>query len=203
LLRYAFNLPDWRIAGFKEEWAYCSINARLEAPATPEDVRAMLRQLLIERFKLTTHTKVEERSGYALLIGRRGPRLQVAAVDGVPPAMPPYFSSQPLDAFAGYVVTSSEGKGVAAITGRGVPVSELADALSQQLGAFVTDKTGLNGQFYFGFTFQRSDYVNTDAAEAPNIFDAVEQELGLRLEKERGPVEFLVVDHVEKIPVEN
>ena len=167
------------------------------------DVRAMLRQLLIERFKLASHTKVEERPGYVLGVGKTGPKLQVPAADGTLPAMPDYFSLQPLEAFAGAIVTSGEGIGIHAITGRGVPVSELAESLSLELGTFVLDKTGLNGAFYFGFTFQRLDYVNTDAPNAPTVFDAVERELGLKLERQRGPAELVVVDHIQNVPTEN
>lgn len=85
----------------------------------------------------------------------------------------------------------------------GVPISKLADELSLQTGAFVIDQTGLEETYYFGFKFRRLDYVDADAVDAPSVFGAVEDELGLTLKKTTGPVEFMVVDHIEKVPTEN
>jgi uncharacterized protein (TIGR03435 family) len=77
----------------------------------------------------------------------------------------------------------------------------LADELSENLSAFVLDQTGLTGKYYFGFRFQ-SVSRPSDQADSPSIFSAVQDELGLRLDKQKGPVEMLVVDHLEK-PSEN
>jgi uncharacterized protein (TIGR03435 family) len=202
-MMYAFDLPAWRILGMREEWHYVTIAGTTTAGTAPtHDVRTMLRHLLADRFKLVTHTTSEERSGYALVVGKNGPKLQRAAADGTPPPMPRYWAEQPPAVFEGYIVASLEGldgKAVRAITGRGVPVSRLAAALSAQTGAFVIDRTGLSGPFYFGFLFQPIDDASPDGL-APSLFAALEEELGLRLERERGSVEFLVVDHIERTP---
>ena len=119
--------------------------------------------------------------------------------------MPSYLAGRSPDGYEGFIFASLEGEGVSAITGRGVQVSELADTLSAQLRVFVRDETGLEGKFYFGFTFRRLDYVNTDSGDvsAPTVFDALEDELGLKLERAQGPVDFLVIEHVETVPTEN
>jgi uncharacterized protein (TIGR03435 family) len=178
------------------------IDASAEAKATVDDVRSMLRQLLIERFKLTSHTRVEQRSGYALVVVDR-PKLQRAAANGEIPAMPDYLKGQPAALFEGASFVSMEGIGIAAITGRGVPLARLAETLSEELKEFVTDETRTTGNFYFGFTHRRVDAADVGAPEATPIFDALPEALGLRLERRKGPVEFLVVDHAERIPSEN
>jgi uncharacterized protein (TIGR03435 family) len=162
----------------------------------------MFRQLLVDRFRLVAHTSVEERSGYAMVLRKDGAKPRViSAVDGIPP-MPEWFAASPLDAFDGYVIASMEGKGIGAITGRRVSLSKLADKLSEELNVFVLDETGMTGSYYFGFKFRRGIDAGPDVQEVP-LERAVQEELGLRLERRKGPVEFLVVDHVEVVPSEN
>jgi uncharacterized protein (TIGR03435 family) len=76
---------------------------------------------------------------------------------------------------------------------------QLTETLQRLLDLPVLDQTGLSGRYYFAFRYA------TDAdpdIEYPNLFGAL-KELGLRLEKHKGPVDMLVVDHMEKIPREN
>jgi uncharacterized protein (TIGR03435 family) len=196
LVRYAYHVQGWRITGITPESSFYRIDASLKATPSQEEVRSMLRQLLVDRFKLTTHTRVEERSGYALVI-LNGPKLQRAAATAEATPMPSYLKGKPAAAFEGQLFASAEGQGIAAITGRGVPLARLAETLSDQLQEFVIDRTGIAGNYYFGFTFRRLDYANADAPEVASIFDALRDELGLRLDRQKGPVELLVIDHVE------
>lgn len=203
LVRYAYHLPSWRITGIDSESLFLRVEALTDAATSQEDVRSMLRQLLIDRFKLSTHTTVEQRSGYALVIVD-GPKLQEAAAISEVPPMPRYMKGQPAAAFEGAIFASAgDAKDISAITGRGVPLARLAETLSEELKEFVVDRTGMSGNYYFGFTFRRLDRADADAPEAPSIFDALSEELGLRLERQKGSVELLVVDHVERIPSAN
>jgi len=100
-----------------------------------------------------------------------------------------------------------EGPGTSAITGRGVPLSRLAAEISNAVGAPVWDRTNLTDEYYFGFRFLRDDGAGANARD-PNVLslpiaDALQQEVGLRLERTKGPVEILVVDHVQRAPTEN
>lgn len=79
-------------------------------------------------------------------------------------------------------------------------MAQVAAALERQIGAFVTDETGLSGKYYLGFEFAKDEHPPD--VDLPTIFPAL-QDLGLKLEKRKGPVEVLMVDHVEKIPTEN
>lgn len=202
LTLYAFNLPAWRVSGIQRD-AFITIAANVAADATPDDIRLMLRQILIDRFKLVTHTRTERRAGYQLRIGRNGSKnLQAAKAGGPVPPMPSYMAGKPPGPFEGFIFTGAE-EGCCAMTGRGVPMSKLAAELSAQIEEFVIDETGLMGNYYFGFKFRRHNHNDSDAVDAPVIFDAIEDELGLTMNKTTGPVEFLVVDAFEKVPTEN
>jgi uncharacterized protein (TIGR03435 family) len=202
LTLYAFNLPAWRVSGIQRD-AYIAITAKVDPAATPDAIRPMLRQLLIDRFGLVTHTRTERRSGFTLGVEKNGPKnLETTKADGSVPPMPAYMSGQPPGPFEGFIFTGAA-DGCCHMTGRGVPMSSLAEELSSQIEAFVIDQTGLKGRYYFGFAFRRHNHVDPDAVDAPVVFDAVEDELGLTLNTTIGPVEFLVVDRVEKVPTEN
>ncbi len=104
------------------------------------------------------------------------------------------------------------------------PVSALADMLSNQLGRPVVDQTGLTGKYDIALEFQPEEGSmmrgpmgamppppppsgggdsSSDAAAPPNLFTAVQEQLGLKLEPKKGPVDILVIDHIEKAPTEN
>jgi hypothetical protein len=79
----------------------------------------------------------------------------------------------------------------------------LRQLLIDSIEEFVIDQTGLKGDYYFGFKFRRHNHVDADAVDAPVVFEAIEDELGLTLTRTAGPVEFPVVDRAEKVPIEN
>jgi uncharacterized protein (TIGR03435 family) len=81
-------------------------------------------------------------------------------------------------------------------------MAQLAETLSTTLGTLVLDRTGVAGNYYFGFKFLSVRNSPGDDTEGSTIFTAIQDELGLRLEKQKGSVEVLVVDHLAK-PSEN
>jgi uncharacterized protein (TIGR03435 family) len=113
--------------------------------------------------------------------------------------------------------------GRARLIGAGQPISQLVDALARQLGRPVTDKTGLAGTYDFTLEFDPEGSLggrgmmpppppggggdgpsaNPPETEAASLFTALQEQLGLRLEQKKGPLDLLVVDHSEKTPVEN
>ncbi len=118
--------------------------------------------------------------------------------------------------------------GRARMIGNGQPISKLADALSRQLGRPVADKTGLTGTYDFTLDFDPEGSMggrgmmmrlpdgpppgggggggpsaNPSETEAAGLFTALQEQLGLKLEQKKGPLDMLVVDHSEKAPVEN
>jgi uncharacterized protein (TIGR03435 family) len=168
----------------------------------------MLQALLSDRFKLTLHRETMEGPVYALVIGKNGPKLK---------------ESRPGDAYTNglKVLDGRGGAGMLLIQGRGGPltgqavsIQSLAHLLSQQLGRTVLDKTGLTGNYDFTLKWTPDDSQppmgdqqgtenepRTDSS-GPSIFTAIQEQLGLKLESEKGSAEVLVIDHVEK-PSEN
>jgi uncharacterized protein (TIGR03435 family) len=114
---------------------------------------------------------------YALVIGKSGPKLKVVS-------MPiPGFGME-----SGHLETGPD---------QGVPISALASALEGQLGRPVLDQTGLKGFYEFALNWTPDNSL-ADALPGPSLFTAVQEQLGLRLESTKGPVEVLVIDHAEK-----
>ena len=196
-MSYAYRLPGWRISGIEKAQSFYTIDATLDASATEDQVRLMLQALLVERLNIVSHRETKELPGYALVVAKKGPKLKTADGLGEEPPMPDYLGGNSPAGLKGRLLTTAEGKGTSAILGRGVTIARFAEELSAAIGASVWDETGLTGEYYFGFKFQRMDYTGDDA-EAPSVFSVVQNELGLKLEKRKGPVEILVVDHVDK-----
>ena len=82
---------------------------------------------------------------------------------------------------------------------RGATIDTLTQSLASTLDAHVVDETELRGNYEFVLRWARDDRPNDDA---PSLFTAVQEQLGLRLESRRMPVEVLVIDHIER-PTEN
>jgi uncharacterized protein (TIGR03435 family) len=154
-------------------------------------VRGMFQSLLTDRFKVKVHRETREEAVYNLMLARGGSKLKEA--DGIGPGV---------RIRAGHFIATA------------LPASAVAQLLSQQLGRPVMDKTGLNGRYNFELTYtpdalQGDPFgpATRDAPpppddNAPSIFTALQEQLGLRLESTRGPVDVLIVDHAEK-PDEN
>jgi uncharacterized protein (TIGR03435 family) len=154
-------------------------------PSTPRDqLLLMLRTLLTERFHLAMHSDRRAFSHYALLVGKNGPRLHEVPRD---PA------------------TSHMTYRIGSLTHNQISMQTLALLLSRQMREMVLDETGLKGvyELKLEWTPEASRAV-PDAPEAgPTIFTAVQEQLGLKLEGRKDAVEVLVIDHAEKVPVEN
>lgn len=142
------------------------------------DLRIMLQALLAERFKLATHWETKERSSYALVAAKNGPKLYASTGDQ---HLPVIFAPP------------------ARLIGQGSTMQGLAMALSHAASRPVVDRTGIAGTFDFALTFATDDPADT----GPSIFTALQEQLGLRLEPEKSQMEILVVDHAERVPTEN
>jgi uncharacterized protein (TIGR03435 family) len=149
----------------------------------------MMRALLAERFGLTLHTETKEMPVYALLIGKNGPKMEVS----------PQGSKD---------TGISISRGTMKVTKANM--ATVAQQFSNQLGRIVIDETGLKGDFDFKIEFapeQNGVLKPVEGPEKPEIapesdrpslFTAVQEQLGLRLESKRGPVQILVIDKAEK-----
>jgi uncharacterized protein (TIGR03435 family) len=136
----------------------------------------MLRTLLAERFNLVVHREMRTIAALVLETAKNGPKLEKAE-----------------DGAAG----TKNGRGY--IEARTITMTRFAEVLSRQTDLPVIDRTDLKGAFNLKLEWTPAN-VKTD--DGPSLFTALQEQLGLRLEARKVPVEFLVIDHAEK-PSEN
>jgi bla regulator protein blaR1 len=188
------------------------IVAKGDADATDSQVRLMLRTLLTDRFSLALHRETKELPILTLTVAKNGPKLKPAeAEDLVAAATNPVQPGKVLLPSSGVTMARTP-QGGGAIFGSSVSMPELAGALSIVMERPVIDKTGLTGNFDLGalrwtgegYKPSATPVVNPQNGEeqhqfdAPSIFTALQEQLGLRLESAKGPVEILVIDRAAK-----
>lgn len=180
-----------------------AVDARVPKGTTVGQFQQMLQSLLAERFGLVVHHETRMISGLDLVIGRKGAKLKESATsEDAPP--PPSIAGFP--DLSGPGVNSNFGPGqVTHMRGRQQPVSVLARMLSgpSASGTTVIDRTGLSGKFDFTLYYALPSASSAEPTDAPSLFDAVQDQLGLRLVPAKEPFDLIVVDHVEKTPTEN
>jgi uncharacterized protein (TIGR03435 family) len=233
LLMNAFALPLDQISGsdwVMGQEARFNISAIVPAGATKEQANEMLLNLLKERFHLTYHGEKKDFDSYALVVAKGGPKLKAAApAGGTGPASeppPPDGIARPAsldrDGFpqlpAGRPGFQGRGQnGVTRWTFRMETPSRLASLLQFQLRpSRIVDKTGLTGTYDFNLEFSTAGLTGPgrglaartaeeadEPDRAPNVFVALEKQLGLKLEKSRLQLDVIVIDHMDKQPTEN
>jgi uncharacterized protein (TIGR03435 family) len=167
--------PDWLNSETYD------IAAKAPPRALNAERRLMLQTLLAERFKLAVHREQKELPVYVLVVGKNGSSLHES--EGANSFNTTY------DALGRHL----RGKMSALV---------LAGYLASQISQIVRNETGLKGMFDVALDFTPDDRAQTDDSRAPSIFTAVQEQLGIKLEARKAPVETLVIDHVEK-PAEN
>jgi uncharacterized protein (TIGR03435 family) len=169
------------------------IVAKPEGGANPDQIKLMLQALLAERFKLTMRHESKELPVYALVVGKSGPKFQASKDSGGPGRR-----------------GIQMGRGL--IEGQQMTMEMFADQLSGMAGRTVLDKTGLTGSYDLRLEFtpdeSQAQMFNGPGGSpppdpnGPSLFAAVQEQLGLKLEAQKGPVTVYVIDRVEK-PTEN
>jgi uncharacterized protein (TIGR03435 family) len=211
ILLNAYEVKNYQIAG--PEWldtARFDISAKVPAGATREQFLTMLRNLLATRFRMKIHRESRELPIYALVTAKNGPKIKpsVKPSNGGPEdELATIRASEGKDGFPtlswpspGLVIETKNGR--ARITAKEAPLAKLADLLAGQVGRPVIDTTGLAENYSFVVYFTPEAASASDSPE-PSIFEALQEQLGLRLEARKGPVELLVIDQADKIPTEN
>jgi uncharacterized protein (TIGR03435 family) len=187
------SLPRWTIDDRYD------IDARTAGAEGEEEILLALQGLLAERFQLKAHREMKDEPAYFLTVGRDGAKMPQGSCVPLKKDLPNECYSLRTDG----LVQTLDWRGVAMSDPSGVAYRSLAWALSGPLKRAVIDQTGLAGTFDVHLRWQRDPDPGTaaapnDAETAPSIFDAVEKQLGLRLTSGRAPVEYMIVDHVER-----
>ena len=198
MIGYGYNLESWRISGpVPAQDHVFALDATTDPHATEDQVRLMFQSLLIDRFGMVAHRETKEVEGFALTVAKGGLKIPEAREGDKPPDLPGALRGAQESELDGKVLATIQGAGIGALTGRRTTMQRLADGLQRVVRTAVLDQTGLAGRYYFDFQFAREN--SPDDVNLPDLFHAV-QELGLRLERHKGPVEVLVVDHIDKVP---
>jgi uncharacterized protein (TIGR03435 family) len=161
--------------------------------------RQMMQHALVDRFKLQTHIETKTLPVYELVLAKSGSKLKEADPNNTYPT----GIKGPDGIGRAGSIRIEPGK----LMGQGLPISSLTNILSRNVERTVIDKTGLTGKYDLTLTWKPEDdhggQENGAAdANAPDLFTALQEQLGLKLVSTKGPVDTLVIDHVEK-PAEN
>ena len=203
LIRQAYRLKTFQLSG--PEWMSgqrYDIHAKLPSGSNPAQAPEMLQTLLVDRFKLTFHRESQEIQVYALLVGKSGFKLKEVEPD--PPGSP---AQQMKMTFSGGMMHQD----------RKMTMPGLCDFLGIFADRPVVDMTGLSATYQVALDIPADELKRAkvaaegshgggDSASEPSggatMFAAIQQ-LGLKLEARKAPVDVLVVDHAEKVPTEN
>src|ERR1700691_545838 len=226
LLAYAYHVNYSQISGASGwiESEHYDIEAKRDDPSAdsqPKLVRdeegqqlgLMVQSLLADRFKLALHYETKELPVYALVVAKNGPKLRESPVipDDLAPPHPAAVMVGPDGPQARHSFRMN-GSGELSVIAQSL--DRFADLLAHQTGRLVVDKTGLKGNYDFTLKWTPDegrgqmpggtpgDAAPPSDANGPTIFTALQEQLGLKLESQKGPVDTLVIDHVEK-PSEN
>ncbi|MBI4266641.1 MAG: TIGR03435 family protein [Acidobacteria bacterium] len=226
LIQQAYQLRDYQIIGLPEwiDSARFDVEAKAEGdvaaapPGAGGPMQLMLQALLTERFRLKAHAETRDLPIYSLVLarsdGRLGPQLRPSGVECAPVTFPGGMATPPPPPPAPPGGVQQGCPGVVApwfIGGRRMTIARLAGSLAALVRRPVFDRTGLDGDFDLDLTYApdqtpagqpvRFNGVELDL-DAPSIFTALQEQLGLELEAGRGPVDVLVIESVEQ-PTEN
>jgi uncharacterized protein (TIGR03435 family) len=231
LIMRAYDVQNFQVSG--PSWMDSQrfdIIAKVPDGATKEDARIMLQNLLVDRFKLKLHKGSKQAAIYELVVAKGGFELKQAAqtaaapVEGAggPPPGPPRGKDGLLRTPHGQLGIQATANGRMRMQGDAVSMARLTEVLGMVVGRPVVDKTGLTGTYDVMLDFSREGMGpgpkgpapgegGGNPAEAPRdsndsgptFFTALQEQLGLKLESRRGPVDLLVVESVEKAPTKN
>jgi uncharacterized protein (TIGR03435 family) len=220
MMQRAYGVQAFQITG-GEEWIQSdryAIEARGAGTPSHDQISLMLQSLLEDRFQLKIHRETRELPVFNLVIAKGGPKLpspkEGGCADSADPLpeptggrmAPPGSAPTPATRCGGLSVMLETG-GPRMFGGK-IPMSELVRTLMVVLGRKVVDRTGYTGLFDVRLDFQADESTpllpppppGTPASDTTNppIFSALQEQLGLRLEAAKGPVEVIVIDHVER-----
>jgi uncharacterized protein (TIGR03435 family) len=160
----------------------------------------MFQTLLADRFKLVLRREARETAVYSLVIARNDGHSDKALLPVDCKADPKTVVGKGYADACSWKLTRQLGTGMSTYQSGGVNLDELAKTLTQRVGRPVINRTGLAGEFQFELSWLQEMQAAAPAAanDGPSLFTALQEQLGLKLESSRGPVELLVIESVER-----
>jgi uncharacterized protein (TIGR03435 family) len=195
MIAFMYRIPARQIIGGPSWLAddRYDVEAKADKKYTVDDLNTMYQNLLVDRLHLKFHIETKEANAYVLTTDKNGSKMKVSD-------QPPSYDLP---------ITFS---GVGAMNGVRVPMPYFCWMLGQILQGDerpVVDVTGLSGFYDFNLSFlpqglpqEEHDKLSAEALDRPSLFDALKEQLGLKLTARRGPVQYFVIDHVDR-PTEN
>ena len=194
------NAPDW----VNNETYDLTAQAGRDVPR--QEMEGLLRTMLADRFKLAVHYEMQERPVYALVLartdGKLGPGIRRSDLDCDAIQAARRAGSQELSP------STSNGAPACGMSMRGTvgmevllgarPLSALASSFGTTPGRVVIDKTGLKGNYDVTLNYMPQPNADAPPDAPPNIFTALQEQLGLKLEPDRAPLKILVIDRIER-----
>jgi uncharacterized protein (TIGR03435 family) len=180
------SAPDWLM----DSGLVFDLEARVPQGTTTAQFSIMFQNLLTDRFKLAIRRETKETQQYDLVVAKGGPKFlgtSALAKNGCP-ALP-----------SGQSMTVAHGQYVLHIPNWSMEV--FSNQLAFLLHTHVRDATGLTGNFDIAMCWTPENTTGPDSG--PTLQQALSEQLGLRLESKKGPVEMIVLEHAEKLPTEN
>ena len=171
---YAYSAPEWL------DSALFDVIAKLPANGGSNRYPEMLQTLLAERFKLVVHRETKDLPGLALVVDKKGPRIKPVEPGGAMLRTGPNM-----------------------VRTERATLAQFADALSTALDRPVKDFTGLPGVYDIKIQWMPDTPASSDPTDLPGSVYAAVQDLGLRLQVRKVPVEVVVVDRIERVPTQN
>jgi uncharacterized protein (TIGR03435 family) len=186
LIRTGYDIQNFQFAGgpgwLDSDTYDISAITPDHADVSMDQLRTLVRRLLLDRFQLKVHWETRQGEVYVLVVAKNGPSLKVTTNASKEPSLEKNISAH-----------------FGRMTAVNAPVFYLSSVLSNQLGHPVLDKSGLQDKY--DWTLVWDPDPNTDSTE-PSLSTAVQEQLGLRLDRQKGPVQTLVIDSVTR-PSEN
>jgi uncharacterized protein (TIGR03435 family) len=184
-IQWAYQLFEYQVTGPGAiDGDHYDVMGKAAGPANEPELRAMLQTLLADRFELKFHRQTKEMQAYVLSVGKGGPKVKESTTEGDGDIRPDQKTMT--------------------VTIQRMPMARIIDPLSRMFQMPVVDATGLKGRYdlsvnvakYLPQAGEKTDPVSL-------IQTALQEELGLKLEAKKVPLDLLIVDHAAKAPVEN
>lgn len=189
LIQTAYGVRNYQISG-DPEWArseYYNIEGKIavDRKLTYEEAAPAWQALLADRLQLKFHRETRDIPAYALAIAKNGPKMKQSGPDDTSQTTLPSPTAP-----------------TRRLVSAKIAMARLALILAVQVGRPVIDKTGLEGNYNITLDWAADEGATDAKPDAPALVTAIQEQLGLRLDPQKLPMEVLVVDHVER-PSEN